>query len=235
MHRPLTFMLLSLATGLACSDSSDPGEELAVPASIFEIQSRTTPAGTLVQVEARVMAIAANGSRLWISDALAAAGITGVEVFRGAGAGALAVNVGDEVEVIGRVQEFGQGGGLTVTQIADDPEITVLTPASGAPVPLTGLDPASITLDPVPGAAQNGEPYEGVLIRLANLEVAGTAPYTLSDGTTTFGASQEIITMNDAAGTCYATVTGIWNYDVITDEWVIIPVPAGLVTGGTCS
>lgn len=234
-YLPLAAPLALLVLGAACSSSSDGGDEdTPVASTVFEIQSRTTPTGTLVSVEARVMAISANGDRVWISDALAASGISGVEVYRGPNPTPV-VAVGDEVEVIGEVQEFGQGSGLTVTQIASSPEFTILTPASGTPVPLTGLDPAVISLDPVPGASQNGEPYEGVLIRLTNLEVSSTTPFTLSDGTTSFGATSEIIALTDAVGTCYATVTGIWNYDVTSDQWVIVPTTAGLVSGGTCS
>lgn len=234
--RAPALLAFSLALLTACGDdSNDPGPPAPVPSSVFEIQSRSTPAGTRVVVEARVMAISSSGDRLWVSDALAAAGITGVEVFRGTGAGAMTAAVGDEIEIIGVVREFGQGAGLTVTQIAGSPEITVITPAAGAPVPLTGLDLASITLDPVPGAAQNGEAYEGVLIQLADLEIASVTPYTLTDGTTTFAVGEQIIGMSDPAGTCYATVTGIWNYDVVTDEWIIVPTVGGLVAGGTCS
>lgn len=228
MHRPLGLALLVACAGLACGDSNEPGEEQPVVATVLDVQSGLN-ASARVRITARVMAISSTGDRLWIADGLTAVGREGVEVFRGAGAGALAASVGDEVEVVGRVQEFGQGAGLTVTQIAS-PEITVLTPASSAPVPVTGLNLEVITMDPVLGASLNGELYEGVLVRLSNLEVTSTAPFTLSDGVTSFVAGTQVIALNDPVGTCYASVTGIWNYDVGTDEWFIIPSVAGLVT-----
>jgi predicted extracellular nuclease len=231
MYRPLGLAIL--VAGAACGDSNEPGEAQPVVATVLDVQSGLN-ASTRVRITARVMAISSAGDRVWIADALTAVGREGVEVFRGSGAGALAAAVGDQVEVVGQVQEFGQGAGLTVTQIAS-PEITVLSPATSAPVPVSGLNPAVITMDPVLGASLNGELYEGVLVRLSNLEVASTTPYTLTDGTTTFGAGQQIVTLNDPVGTCYATVTGIWNYDVSTDEWIIVPAAGGLVAGGSCT
>lgn len=226
--------LLALGLVLACGSSDSTGSNPPTVTTIFELQSGGFASGAEVEVTAYITAISANGSRLWLSDAPAAGAWSGIEVFRGNNPPALGASVGDRVTATGTLQEFGAGSGLTVTQIAS-PEFEVVTPAAGGLTPVTGLNPAVITLDPVPGVVANGEAYEGVLVQLTNLEVTATAPFTLSDGTTSFTALGQIITLNDAVATCYASVTGIWSYDVSTDEWVIVPVAAGLVTGGSCS
>jgi hypothetical protein len=230
MRQPL---LVALALVAACGDSTDPAPPAPLAATIFDLQSQTVAAGRQVEVTAYITSISATGSRVWLSDALTTAAWMGIEVFRGNAPAALGLSVGDRVQVTGTFREFGAGTGLTVSQLSE-PEFELVTPASGATVPLTGLDLANITLDPVPGASANGEPYEGVLIQAANLEVTATAPFTLSDGTTSFAASNLVIALNDPVGTCYATVTGIWNYDVNTDEWIVVPTVGGLVAGGTC-
>lgn len=232
MRRSLSFV--GMLAVVACSDSNDAGNPAPVATNVFAIQSGDLASGQRVAVTAYIMAIAAAGDRLWISDGIAAGPRTGVEVYRGGGAPAPTFAVGDRIEVEGTLREFGQGAGLTVTQIAD-PDITVITPAAAAPIPQAGLDPAVITLDPIAGVSANGEVYEGVLIQLTNLEITSTAPYTLSDGTTAFPAGQQVVTLSDPVGTCYASVTGIWNYDVASDDWLIVPTAGGLVSGGTCS
>lgn len=236
MRRVLSMSLVALALSVACSSGNDNTDDpLPEATTVFAIQSGDLDVGdNVVLTDVVIMAVSLSGDRVWVSDALAAAGRTGVEVYRGGGAPAFTLAVGAHVEVEGVVQEFGQGSGLTVTQIVS-PEFTQVAPATGSPVPLTGLDPAIITQDPIAGVSAFGEAYEGVLIQLANLEVSGTSPFTLSDGTTTFGAGAQVVPLTDVLGTCYTTVTGIWNYDVATDEWIIVPVPAGLVAGGTCT
>lgn len=234
MRQCITIAAALLVAGLACS-SDDGGSGPATPTSTtaFEIQIHDLPTGELVLFPGYIVAISSAGDRVWVSDAPAAAAWSGVELYRGASPGALGAVIGDRVTVEGTIQEFGQGGGLTMTQIAD-PEITILTPAAGTPAPVTGLDLATITQDPIAGISANGEPYEGVLVQLSNIKVAATAPYAYTDGTTTFGAGQQIVTLGDAIGTCYATVTGIWNYDAVADEWIIVPVVGGRVAGSSC-
>jgi predicted extracellular nuclease len=226
--RKLLLFPAALLLAACGGDSNDPGDPEPVVATVLQIQSGLIETN-LVEVTARVMAVSQDGDRLWIADGLTAVAREGVEVLRGSGAGALAASVGDLVTVVGRVREFGQGAGLTVTQISDSPEITVVSAAAGPPVPITGLNPSVITMDPVIGASLNGELYEGVLVRLTDLEVTSTSPFTLSDGDVSFAAGAQVIPLNDPVGTCYQSVTGIWNYDVITDKWIIVPTVAGLV------
>jgi hypothetical protein len=227
--------LLVLALLAACGDSDNGTDPLPlVVTTAFELQSGGVAVGRDVEVTAYIVAISTSGSRVWIADAPAAAAWSGLEVFRGNNPPALGASVGDRVTVTGRLQEFGAGSGLTVTQIAS-PDFELVSPAAGAPVPVAGLDLATITQDPVPGIVPNGEAYEGVLVELQDIEVTATAPTTYTDGTTAFGASDIALPLTDAVGTCYATVRGIWNYDVQSDEWIIVPVAGGLVAGGTCS
>ena len=234
MRRPIAAVAFLLVAGLACSDSSDDGgPETPLATTAFEIQSGDISDGQLVLITTYIMGISSAGDRVWVSDGLGASARAGVEVYRGSGAPAFTGAVGDRITVEGTVQEFSQGSGLTVTQIAE-PTLTIVTPAAGAPIPITGLNPAIITLDPVAGISANGEAYEGVLIQLSNIKVASTAPYAYTDGTTTFGAGQEIVPLGDAVGTCYATLTGIWNYDVVADDWIIVPVVGGKVAGSSC-
>lgn len=228
MRRLTLLAPLLLLAGAACGGSGG-GTTTPVQATVHDIQTGTVTAGRqVILADVVVMAISATGDRVWVSDALAASARSGVEVYRGSNPGALSAGVGDHIRVEGTVQEFGQGAGGTVTQVAS-PTIVGVSLATGAPAPVSGVDLAAITLN------TGGEDYEGVLVQLVNVKVAGTAPYTFTDGTTTFGAGQQVISLSDAVGTCYATLTGIWNYDVVADAWIIVPVPGGLVPGNSCS
>lgn len=229
-----TILLAALVLTLACGDSSDSnGNPAPLSATIFQLQNGDVDVGREVEVLAYISAISSDGSRVWLSDGQIATARTGIEVFRGNSPSALNLSVGDRVIVTGTLQEFGQGAGLTVTQLAD-PGFTLETAATLPITPVTGLSLNVITQDPIPGATANGEAYEGVMVQVEQVEVTSTSPFTLSDGANVFAASSQVIALNDPVGTCYETVTGIWNYDVNTDHWIIVPVTAGLVAGGTC-
>ena len=54
-------------------------------------------------------------------------------------------------------------------------------------------------------------------------------------GGTTFLSIPEISQLPEAAGTCYASLRGIWTFQTNTQMWAIAPVANGATTGGTCN
>ncbi len=227
MRRANLILSFLVSAAMGCGGSSGGGST-PVTATVHDLQTGVVTNGhEVILSDVVVMAISVASDRVWVSDGLTASARSGVEVYRGGNPGALGASVGDHIRVEGTLQEFGQGAGGTVTQVAS-PTVTLLSAATSAPVPVTGLNLASITQD------ATGEDYEGVLVTVTNVKVTATAPYTLGDGVTDFGVGEQVAPFVQTLGTCFATVTGIWNYDTSRDDWIIVPVAGGLVTGAGC-
>ncbi|MBK9033379.1 MAG: hypothetical protein IPL61_19260 [Myxococcales bacterium] len=88
------------------------------------------------------------------------------------------------------------------------------------------------------------EQYESVLVKLVNIRLTGAIPAAqpyqraMTDGTTTFISDDDIVRQQDAVGTCFSSIVGVWQYNPFSDtnNWVFIPrSEAGdAVTGNTC-
>ncbi|MBL8627259.1 MAG: hypothetical protein JNK64_38570 [Myxococcales bacterium] len=195
---------------------------------ITDIQSGTITAGTVVNLDNVVVtAIAFNKKNLWVSDAAQAAPNNSIYVFRGSGAAVLPAEIviGAHVNVSGTVAEFnGNDGGDTLTQIANNPSVTLNPAAATAPLPLEGVSVATLS-----GA--QAEQYESVLVKLTNIRLTGAVPAAqpyqraMTDGTTTFISDDDIIRQQDAVGTCFSSIVGVWQYNPFmdTNNWVFIP------------
>lgn len=224
------------------SDLTAGGTGCAVSqtATIAGIQAGTT-LGPVTLNDVYISGIAFNKKNFWISSSLTAAPNEGLYVFRGSGAAVLPMDVvvGAKVNVTGVAAEF-QGTdnmGESVTQLTG-PAVTVVTAPTTAPTAVTGQTVADLKV------AATGEPYESVLVTLTNVKVTalGAMPNFIVELTQTVGGIATafkgdddvfrfVATPTDPTGTCYASITGFWTYQVFEDEYMFIPTAAGTGTG----
>jgi hypothetical protein len=196
--------------------------------SITDVQTTMT-AGAVELVGATVTVLSRNKKNLWISTDGAAAPNQGVFVF-GTGADLdAAIVVGSKVTVIGTVSESNNDdSGDTVTQI----RALQITPVEGdlaTVTPIVDPDPSQLIVK------ATGEPFESVLVTFTNVKVTVLGnPNTggnfgvgeLQVGTTKFLIDDDIILLTDAVGTCYASITGIWTYQVFNNAYGLYPTAA---------
>ena len=84
-----------------------------------------------------------------------------------------------------------------------------------------------------------GRPYVGTLVTLTNVELtmvpnsAMNNVAQLSQAGTTFEAAGDAFVLTDAVNTCFASITGIWTYDVYNKVFALEPVAEG-TPGGSC-
>lgn len=214
--------------------------------TVLDIQTGVVPVNANVSVaNAVVTGVSFNHKNLWVADADAAAPSHGVYVFRGSSAAILPpeIVVGAHVTVSGTVQEFaGTDGGDSVTEIG----FANVTLVPGTPTTPTPIANASVTmlLDPTAG-----EPFEGVLVELRNVKVtttldAASGQRTMTSGTTTFIADDDMFRLTEPNDTCYASLIGVWHYNAFPTDNRYVFLPRGgtygatlstdVVTGGTC-
>lgn len=196
--------------------------------SITEVQTTTT-VGAVELVDATVMALSKNKKNLWISTDATAAPNQGVFVF-GTGADLdEAIVVGSKVTVIGTVSESNNDtNGDSVTQIRAL-QITPVVGEAGAVTPIADPDPSQLVV------SATGEPFESVLVTFTNVKVTALGNPNaggnfgvgeLEVGTTKFLTDDDIVLLPDAVGTCYASITGIWTYQVFSNAYGLYPIVA---------
>jgi hypothetical protein len=148
------------------------------------------------------------------------------------------------MNVQGFVDEFDASTAPTGDKLT---EISTETNARGTVVSVVGTLPTPVIATAAQvGPIAAGEPYEGVLVRVAGLKVtnlnAGAGKVELSDST-----GNKVIMDNDtnfnwtapAANTCYSTLTGIMSVQLIDDVRTINPRSAADMvvdaTGTSCN
>jgi hypothetical protein len=173
----------------------------------------------------------------WAADSLTAAQYNGVYVYTGSTLPA-GVAIGATATLNGTVAEFDlpvdpnpDPEGDTLTEVEADPANVAVTAGAGVPVPLTGV--TATTLKDV-GVDNLGEPYEGVLVQLAGMEVTSTAS---GDRLTVTAIGGETIVVDDDAynyaaatypvGTCFTTVTGVMSLNIFDNERRLMPTGVG--------
>ena len=198
-------------------------------ASVVNIQNGTIMPSTRVNLtNVVVTAVSSNRKNLWVADAAQAAQYNGVMVFRGNSAAVSVlpaeIVVGARVNVSGRVDEFNNDMmGGTLTQIGGAPVVTFVAGNAVTPVPVTGVSMATLTTD------ATGEPYEGVLLEIANVRVTGTADMFgvrsmgIAGNTMLFVADDDLSTLTSPNDTCFTMLRGIWSYQVNQNKWAILP------------
>ncbi|MEP6866515.1 MAG: hypothetical protein ABJE66_38215 [Deltaproteobacteria bacterium] len=184
-----------------------------------------------------VTAIGFNGQDFWVSAGPGVAGANkGLYVFAAGTPIPSGLAVGSKVDVIGTPQAFkvGTTGGtlLEFGELA----ATVQTGAC-AVTPALAQTAANLT------QAANGKPMVGSLVQMTNVAVVTVGDSTnhgagsLKKDGTTFEYQSDILAAYLPAtevAKCYASVTGIWNYDVYTNVYSIELLAAGTGTG-TCN
>lgn len=204
--------------------------------TIAEIQSGAA-LGT-VMVEGYVTAIAFNKKSFWVSQSLTAAPNEGIFVYRGQMSMQplpADIVVGAKVRIRATAKEFNNDMmGETTTQLDTVQTVELVEAPTGQPTAVSDQLAAALTL------AATGEPYESVLVTLSNVKInsvgdmASNYVGSFQQGATTFLSDDDILRLPAAdVGKCYATVTGIWTYQVYSNAYGLLPISA---TGtGTCN
>lgn len=221
-----------------CPTEPNPGNT-GCTATVFAIQSGGFVAGTVHLASVVVTGRHVNNHDLWVADAPTAASQQGIFVYRGPSAPPLASAVGDTIDVDGTVTEFDPSPpGDTLTEIDASIGTVTQTGTGFPPTPLAGV--GVVTL----GSIAAGEPYEGVLVAIANVRVTGAGgsnQLTLTDG------SGNPIVMDDLAyaysaasyplNTCFASVVGVMHLDLVANVRLIAPRSASdlQTVGGFCN
>ncbi len=181
-----------------------------------------------------ITALAFNKKSLWVSSSLTAAPNEGIFVFRSGATLDAEFEVGAKINVAGTVAENNNDAtGDTVTQIAGGASVSFVAAPTGAPVPVTNQTAADLVV------AGTGEPYESVLVTLTNVKVitkqdpSAFGVGQMQQGATTFETDDDVLRLTDDAGTCYASVTGIWSYQVFDNVYALFPISK--TDGGTCN
>lgn len=224
-----------------CGDFScaQTAPSCSAAATVSSIQmSPTAPTGAQKITGAYVVAVSFNKHNMWIADNATAAAYQGVQIFGGTSADYSMFVVGSRVDVVATVQEFNDTGGGTGTLTELRPLSVVAATGTGTIVPVTGQLATTLTVD------ATGEPYEGVEVTLANVKIQTVADTTnhvgtFQQGATTFTYDDDIFRIPEGMGghpadTCFASVTGIWSYDVYGNRWYFLPTADGTGTG-TCN
>jgi hypothetical protein len=182
---------------------------------------------------------------MWVSTNPTAAASQGLLVYGNTSTDLSAYAIGSRVNVVGTIKEFNDGmnvgtGTLTELSLASHSQMTATTTPI---VPVTNQTAAALSVD------ATGELYESVLVTLTNVEITavgnntnfyvGTMQQVTGGGTpvtTTFKYDDDIfrIAAGDVVGTCYASITGIWSYQVYDNAWYFLPIAAGTTAGGSC-
>ncbi len=241
-NAPLRAFLLLLAAAGCGSSGGDPFGGAPTPSTVANVQNGTMSVGTVVIMsDVVITAIGQDDHTLWVADNKTGATYNGIQVNRAAGDPALGAGfvVGAIVEVSGKILELTGAGNQSLTVIGGVPVVSFTAPPSGAPVPVTGVPLAQLAADEVPGGAANGEAYEGVLVTITNVKVTGAedgnGTRDFTDGAVSFVSDDVIFADAHADNTCFASVTGIWSYQLTRQKWAILPLGASsLTTGGTC-
>jgi hypothetical protein len=218
-----------------CAWGARVGSTYACPATIHSVQSSLIT-GRVALSSVFVTALTADRRHLWVSDAPEAAVYQGVYVYRGGSVLPLPpeFEIGTGIDVVGDTLEYDPGtpvNSLTEIVATEEP---VVAGVAGIPVPLTVGGAAAL------GDIQQGEPFEGVLVRL---EFVTAGPLLVGDRIELTDGSDGSVLMDDfawnygsiAEGTCFASVTGVMDLQSAFDERHILPRGAfDLVVGAGC-
>lgn len=203
-------------------------------ATVHDVDTGVQPVGSGVNLTGRcVAAVDSAGKQLWIADAGQAALDSGVYVFRGSNAAALAgISKGTVVDVANAVILPFHG----LMELNGIPGSTSPTPAvTKANGPGCTVAPLTTDLATLADTTMSAH-YNGSLVTIGKAKVTavtGTGNktiYTLSDGTKTIEMGVQIYApVGVVAGTtCYASVTGIATLDTSPNPSVPMILPTAV-------
>ena len=184
-----------------------------------------------------VTAVGFNGQDFWVSAGPGVAGANkGLYVFGAGTPVPTGLAVGSKVDIIGTPQAFNND--TTGNALLEFGELaTTVQTGACAVTPAVNQSAATLIQD------ANGKPMVGSLVEMTNVAVVtlGTAANhgagSLKQNGTTFEYQSDILAAYLPAaemGKCYATVTGIWSYDVFNNAYSLEMLAAGTGTG-TCN
>ena len=205
-----------------CAWNPRPGSTMACETTVEAIQSGIM-SGEVRVVFAVVTAISADRKQLWIADHPIAAIYQGVFVYRGPAALALddSFAAGVAVQIRGYAEEYDAGTPVdTQTEIVATEEPLNLG-FWQEPTPLLAI-PQDLA------AIAAGEPYEGVLVRVDDVEAG---PTLIGNRVELSGGPGNTVQMDDFAydygtiveGTDFACVKGVMELDTAFDERHLLP------------
>jgi hypothetical protein len=184
-----------------------------------------------------VTAIGRNGNDFWVSKGPGvAAANQGIYIFSGGTPLGTGVAVGTKVDIIGSASLYNND--TTGNKLLEFNELqsTMLSGACTV-TPAVGMTAANLSMD------ANGKPMIGSLVTLTNVKVSALGDSTnhgagaMVQAGTTFEYQSDILANYLPAAElnkCYATITGIWSYDVYTNKYSLEPLDLGTGTG-TCT
>ncbi len=224
------------ADGFAdCADFScqDTVEACVMATTVADIQRGTIEPNSAVTLTGLVVTALhqddADRTHLWVADNAQAAPYEGVYVYRRqAEPLAAEIVVGAKVDVTGRITEY-RG---ELTEIVD-PMVTL----SAAPA----MTPTALAVELAALKGTDGESYEGVLVRVENVEVSALSEplvageFTIADGTAELTVGNIIDAHEPSIGDCI-TITGQMHWRRVgnVSQQVLLP-RAGDVQPGTCN
>ena len=178
-----------------------------------------------------VTAIATNGRDFWVSKfsgtTPTAAQNEGMYVFGGSTLPST-ITVGKQVSLIGKIKDYNNdtmGNSLR--------EFSPLQVTAGA----GSVNPTTIVPIAMQASALADAKFVGSMVVLTNVKIttaqtaANHTTGVAQQGTTTFHYGGSIFQDASAANTCYASIKGIWTYDVFDNDYELMPIAAG--TAGT--
>jgi hypothetical protein len=223
--------------------------------TINALQTGTLPTGGIELQNVYVASLSKpSGStptpkNMWVQSSTTAAASEGLYVF-GDGSSLAAFTPGTRVNIIGKVTEFNDMTGTGTLTELKAMDITAGTSGTSTLTPVTNQTVAAINTD------NTGEPYESVLVTLTDVKVTtlgvpcaqgqqppacnygvGVAEQTVNGGTavkTAFRTDDDINVLGPA-GTCYASVKGIWTYFPYDDVWGFLPLSTAGTGTGNCA
>jgi hypothetical protein len=219
-----------------CADFScqDTAAACVTATTVADIQAGTAT-GTVqledVIVTGRGRTGSGGAAGVWVADAGAAAMGAGVFVFTGTPLPDEAFVVGSRVNVTGNVFEFD----AQLTEVSTPVTVTAGTAGTTTVTPLAVGAVATLS------DLTTGEPYEGVLVTIENVEVTVSGMFdqvTFTDGAGTIimdDAGYDYASADFPVGTCLASITGHMHWQNNDDIRTIIPrTAADVVAGGAC-
>jgi hypothetical protein len=191
-----------------------------------------TATGEVILNDVFVVARSFNNKSLWVSQSLTAAPNEGIFVFRGGAVLPDDIAVGAKVNVTGTTKEQNDPTpGETLTQVLGSAVTLVAAPAAPI-VPVATEQASSLT------EAATGEPFESVLVTLTNVKVTAVGDQAnfgvgqLQQGGITFLSDDDAFRLPATElNKCYASITGIWTFQVFDNAYGLLPLAVGTGTG----
>jgi hypothetical protein len=209
-----------------CGDFAcqDVVESCTADTSIADIQNGTIARNSKVRLnDVVITGVSFNKKRYWLSDDVAtAAPNTGIYVYRPSAADPLgtAYRIGAKLSLVANVdQQLAGCSGNALTELTFVEPDGDPTGSGAGPTPMGGVDLATLASD------TEGEPYEGVVVRLQKVSVktidqneSFNLEFTVTDGTADLVVDDDIFRYTDVEEGQCLNITGIMHYSTFDNS-----------------